>query len=776
MRVTSSKVVGVMPVRSPQSRQRPFDAAGFLSGNSIGDLRGGDLSDPAGLGTAVRQSARMLLSGKNPTVDVPMAARFLCDFDVLAARIALASEQVSVTLAEVQADLESTARCLAAIDADAAAEIRSLALALRRSSGIVRLVPDQLPEQVLFRLRDQQGPLLRRLLSGAERYKSGCWLRPLTTTGRSWQETVGHLRGNAVAACIDPRGRLLVVDNQRWLECLDLSGSEQAPPFRIGEAEPTGLASDGIFAAIPTREGPVHVIELASGQSHLLVPGGTGATLAVAFVGSGCLASGGTEGRVRLWDVAGGSEKAHFAAGDVTVEALSPLGDNALVVGTDPDEKTRHAIQLWNLRTRQREAAFGRHDWPVTALSVAREADLLVAAANDELSAWRLSDLSSAWRTRREHVTFHALACVSDRVLAADSGGSLLLLDLRDGAEVRRLTPHSGLVPTIAVDAERQRLVTVSYDQSIRLWDTAALEPPGPAGHEQQVSALALTADGDWLLSGSHDGRVLLWDARTGALAADIGRHEHWVSSIAALPDGRAISAGWDGAVRVWDLRGAGPVSIITTGDAHLARLACAPDGKTAVTASTDGAIRVWDLATASQQAMITVPDSRVVAVAADPDAVRWITESGRLASWAPGKTAANVDVPAAGRVTACDLGPPGGPVIVGLVDGQVIAVGAGGSAEIFGGAGCGPAAIARDAAGELVVAGYGIPQVASDNVARMWTDRAAAVLVGDVPWTAAAVAGDGRYLYLGDESGAVHIVEPVRPGLSGPGLAPAGR
>lgn len=164
------------------------------------------------------------------------------------------------------------------------------------------------------------------------------------------------------------------------------------------EGEPTGLACDGVFAAIPTREGPIRVIELASGPRAPLVPAGTGATLAVAFVGPGCLASGGTDGRVRLWDVAGGIEIGRFDSGGLGVEALAPLGEGRLIVGTDPAEGTRYALQLWNLQTRQREAVFASHDWPVTALDIPAGGGLLLAVANDELSAWRLPDLSCAWR------------------------------------------------------------------------------------------------------------------------------------------------------------------------------------------------------------------------------------------------------------------------------------------------------------------------------------------------------------------------------------------
>ncbi|OLT11154.1 hypothetical protein BJF79_04480 [Actinomadura sp. CNU-125] len=339
------------------------------------------------------------------------------------------------------------------------------------------------------------------------------------------------------------------------------------------------------------------------------------------------------------------------------------------------------------------------------------------------------------------------------------------------------------------MDAARGRFVTGSYDQTVRLWDAAALAEPGTPRHRERVSALAPAPGGDLLLSGSHDGRVLRWDARTCAPRGEIGRHGHWVSGVVALPGGRAVSSGWDGTLRIWDLYRSEPIATIATGDDHIARLACTPDGGLAVTASTDSVIRVWDLASGDQRTSITAPDGRVVAVDVHGDVVRWVVESGRLFSWRPGSNespavhdllgADGVPADAGWKVTACRIGAPGGTVLAGLSDGRILGAGTDGRTEIFAGDGCGPAAIACDPSGGLVLAAYGVPRAASDNTARLWTGRereSSAVLVGDLPWTAAAVAPDGRLLYLGDEAGAVHVVEPVPPGVNRPDRGPGSR
>jgi WD40 repeat protein len=621
---------------------------------------------------------------------------------------------------------------------------------------------------------------MRRLLAGATTYKTGCWLRPVTASFAARQQVIGHLKGHASAALFDPSGLLLTVDSQRWLQFIDVSGGTPPPPVRIGEGEPTGLASDGIVVAIPTREGLICLVDPSSGRRHPLVPSGSGATLAAAFTGPGRLASGGTDGFLRLWEISddgsADGEIARIDLNDLAVHALLLLDEDRLAVGTDPDPLTRHCIQIWNLRTMSREAAFAGHDWPVTALDTALDGDsgagLLLAAANDELSAWRLDTPPTCLqRIHCKGTTLHSLAYLNGRVLAADAMGSLRLFSLADGAEIRRLSPHSGLVPSIVADRTRRRFATVSYDQTVRLWDASALEQAAPPGHQRQVTALALTPDGDRLLSASQDGRVLLWNARAGTLTSELGRHDHWVSAVWAGAGDVAITAGWDGMIRFWDLSPGQPPAAIKSKDEHLTRLACSPDGSLAVTASTDGAIRVWDLRSRTEQTMITSPDQDVAAVAIGAAGVRWVTEAGRLYSWSMRAAPVGVDIPGTGRVTACDLRPPGYSSIVGRVGGQLVAFSADGSATAFGEGDCGPTSIVRDAADRILLAAYGEPHMMSDNTARLWVgdDRSspAGVLLGDVPWTAAALSGDGRHLYLGDESGAVHLIEPVLPGFN---------
>ena len=110
------------------------------------------------------------------------------------------------------------------------------------------------------------------------------------------------------------------------------------------------------------------------------------------------------------------------------------------------------------------------------------------------------------------------------------------------------------MVSSVAFDREGRRIVSGSWDQTVRVWDAASgTELACLRGHDSAVNCVSFDREGRRIVSGSWDKMVRVWDAASAELACLRG-HDNTVWSVAFDREGRRIVSGsYDHTVRVWD-------------------------------------------------------------------------------------------------------------------------------------------------------------------------------------------------------------------------------
>ncbi|KAF8324818.1 hypothetical protein F5887DRAFT_1289993 [Amanita rubescens] len=117
---------------------------------------------------------------------------------------------------------------------------------------------------------------------------------------------------------------------------------------------------------------------------------------------------------------------------------------------------------------------------------------------------------------------------------------------------------HISYVASVAFSHDSKRIVSGSWDQTIRVWDAETGEVVvGPfKGHDHYITSVAFSHDSKRIISGSLDRTILVWDAlETGeVVVGPLKGHTNWVTSVAFSHDSkRIVSGSSDQTILVWD-------------------------------------------------------------------------------------------------------------------------------------------------------------------------------------------------------------------------------
>jgi WD40 repeat protein len=204
----------------------------------------------------------------------------------------------------------------------------------------------------------------------------------------------------------------------------------------------------------------------------------------------------------------------------------------------------------------------------------------------------------------------------SRRLAAGNYFGQIFLWDLpeKPGAPapppVRRLDGHSNTISALAATPDGRRLLSTSYDHTVRVWDlNAAAEKTDAVVLDPTARAAAQKA-----------GKKL---PEAPPITVGLQRAEHvlqghkeWVRCLALSPDGTRLLTGDDGGLAIlWDVSGRKEVrrlqvpgritAAALTPDAGLAAL-CETCPRIPYDPKAPNATRVWDLATGTVKLDLT--------------------------------------------------------------------------------------------------------------------------------------------------------------------------
>jgi len=122
------------------------------------------------------------------------------------------------------------------------------------------------------------------------------------------------------------------------------------------------------------------------------------------------------------------------------------------------------------------------------------------------------------------------------------------------GKPLKSLHGHNHFVSSLALNSDSTKLVSGSWDKTIRLWDIPSSKSEIIfKGHTKDVLSVAFSHDERLIFSGAMDNTLKYWNTK-GDLRYDNNKFGGWVSCILNIQKGKTnyIAVGcWDGSVKI---------------------------------------------------------------------------------------------------------------------------------------------------------------------------------------------------------------------------------
>ena len=287
--------------------------------------------------------------------------------------------------------------------------------------------------------------------------------------------------------------------------------------------------------------------------------------------------------------------------GKVDAVALSKNGKYLASAGWDG------TVRVWDLPQAKQVHVFP-HGPIARAVAFSPDSLHLAAAADGGIRVWDLASGAEVHVVKLPHF----VACVAyshDGKKLAFGGQFAGIWDLALGRQVLSIKGHTDQVWSVAFSPDDNRLVTSSWDKTVRIWDVRTGTEPVTLQQFMHTKALpsitirnnrmwcaAFSPDGTLVAAAGADRATWIWKADTGTPIAELRGHEAAINHLAFHPDGLHLAtASDDRTIRLYHIRMGKEMTVLRGHFSTVQHLAFSAGGGRLASASRDGTVKLWN-------------------------------------------------------------------------------------------------------------------------------------------------------------------------------------
>jgi WD40 repeat protein len=179
------------------------------------------------------------------------------------------------------------------------------------------------------------------------------------------------------------------------------------------------------------------------------------------------LAAAGSDGLLRVFDVATGAERLRINSHADWVTDISYSSDGKLIATASRDKTAKvFDAESGNLLTTHSE-----HNGPVRAVAFAPDGKLAASASGSRIRVWNVEDSKLVGEIGGFEHEVNAILVGGESILAGSADRTARLFKLADRSLVRSFTPHPAWILSLAVHEPTHRLSAGCFDGTIAVWD-----------------------------------------------------------------------------------------------------------------------------------------------------------------------------------------------------------------------------------------------------------------------------------------------------------------
>lgn len=294
-------------------------------------------------------------------------------------------------------------------------------------------------------------------------------------------------------------------------------------------------------------------------------------------------ASGGVDGRVRVWDLSQGQprELADLprAGAEIQTIVFAPDDSNYVVFGSTQQGNAR--VQRWDWSENR------VFEWGGFATTDHRGVGCAAFAANGSMFATGIGSFAVVWKVNKRNASgrnilkghghpLRTLAFSPENRLLATAGENKAIrlwgfgwLGTSLKATIESYSPG---ITSIAFSPDGRHLATAGLDRQIVIWDP--LTPSDKtaitlSGHTNNPRHVQFLEQGRQLVSVSESGQILFWDLASSKVRQECSVELSLAYCMAMTPDAKRLIAGYSsGQLAVFDLQ---PNTVLTPAKAMIA-------------------------------------------------------------------------------------------------------------------------------------------------------------------------------------------------------------